>query len=123
VGLTHSAVGRRIGAAAIVAALALLPAAIEAAPRAKTRFDAIRDCERAGAAQFLRHNPAFRRFLIDRTHLVADKYADQVGNAFVSTIFHGRATYEAGAGPRKVQFICLHGGVGRDALFVYTLPE
>ena len=31
------------------------------------------------------------------------------------------AIYDAGKGPDATRFICLHGG--REALFVYTLPE
>jgi hypothetical protein len=96
-----------------------LPSA--AAPRAKTRFDGIRDCERLAAVQFKRHNPAFRRFLIDRANVADDKYADSVGTTFVSTIYHGKATYEAAKGPLPTRFICMHGG-GRGAVFVYTLP-
>ena len=107
-------------------AVALLPALslpAAAAPRAKTRFDGIRDCERLAAVQFRRHDPAFRRFTIDRARVEGDKYADKVGGMFVSTIYRGRATYEAGAGPRSTGFICLHGGVGAGAVFVYTLPD
>jgi hypothetical protein len=91
-----------------------------AAPRAKTRFDGIRDCERLAAVQFKRHNPAFRRFIIDRANVDDDKYADSVGTTFVSTIYHGKATYEAAKGPQPTRFICMHGG--RGAVFVYTLP-
>jgi hypothetical protein len=105
---------------ALTAALAL-PAM--AAPRAKTRFDGIRDCERLAAVQFRRHNPAFRRFVIDRAAVVVDKYADQVGSTFVSTIYHGTAIYEGSRGPHVARFICLHGGVGKDAVFVYTLRD
>lgn len=108
----------------IAGALALafaLPA--DAAPRAKTRFDGIRDCERLGAVQFKRHDPLFRRFVISRAGVEADKYAGRVGPMFVSTIYHGRAIYEAAKGPRSVRFICMHGGGGHDAVFVYTLPE
>jgi hypothetical protein len=94
-----------------------------AAPRTKTHFDAIHDCERLGAVQFRRHDPAFRRFTIDRAKVAVDRYADKVGTVFVSTIYHGMATYEAGKGPRKTGFICLHGGVGRNALFVYALLD
>ena len=94
-----------------------------AAPRSKTRFDGIRDCERLAAVQFKRHNPVFRRLLIDRATVEDDKYADNVGPTFVSTIYHGKATYDAGKGPLRTRFICLHGGVGRDAVFIYTLPE
>ena len=52
-----------------------------------------------------------------------DKFADKVGTQFVSTVYHGRATYEAGQGEKKVRFICLHAGYRRGPVFVYTLPE
>ena len=107
-------------AGALMLAL-VFPAA--AAPRAKTQFDGIRDCERRAAVQFKRHNPAFRRLLIDRSAVEDDKYADNVGPTFVSTIYHGKATYDAGKGPLPTRFICLHGGVGRNAVFIYTLPN
>ena len=97
---------------------AALPAA--AASRSKTRFDGIRDCERTAGVQLRRHNPAFRRFMIDRANVSSDRYADRVGAMFVSTVYHGRATFEAAAGPRVTRFICLH---DRRALFVYTLPD
>ena len=59
--------GARLLAAAFTFALIFaLAVPAEAARRSKTRFDGIRDCERTGSAQFLRHNPAFKRFLIDR---------------------------------------------------------
>ena len=32
-------------------------------------------------------------------------------------------TYDAAGGTQTVRFICLHGGAGRGAVFVYTLPE
>lgn len=105
---------------ALVLALTMPGAAM---PRSKTRFDGIRDCERTGSAQFMRQNPAFKRFVIDRAHVEVDKYADHIGNRFISTIYHGRAVYEAAGGPRSTRFICLHGGIGRRAMFVYTLPE
>jgi hypothetical protein len=110
--------------ALLIGALMLaLAAPAAAAPRAKTRFDGIRDCERLGAAQFRRHEPTFKRFTIDRAKVSVDKFADKVGTTFISTIYHGKATYDAGKGPQANRFICLHGGVGRDAVFVYTLPE
>jgi hypothetical protein len=112
-------VGLKTVLAGVLLAALALPAT--AAPRTKTRFDGIRDCERLGAVQFKRHNPAFRRFLIDRANVEDDKYADQVGTTFISTIYHGKATYDGGRGPLPTRFICLHGGVGRDAMFVYTL--
>lgn len=105
-----------------VLALALAaPAA--AAPRAKTRFDGIRDCERLARVQFQRHNPAFKRFTIDRSDVKVDKYADKVGPTFIATIYHGKATYEGSKGAHPTHFICLHGGVGNDAVFVYSMVE
>jgi hypothetical protein len=95
----------------------------EAARRSKTRFDGIRDCERAAAVQLRRHNPAFRRFVIDRAHVTTDRYADRIGPLFIATVYHGKATYEAANGPQVTRFVCLHGGMHRRALFVYTLPD
>ena len=116
--------GARLLAAAFTFALIFaLAVPAEAARRSKTRFDGIRDCERTGSAQFLRHNPAFKRFLIDRADVEVDKYADRIGSLFVSSIYHGKATYEAAGGARSTRFICLHGGMGRRAVFVYTLPD
>ena len=89
----------------------------------RTKFDGLRQCERHAALKFRRHNPQFRRFMIDRSNVDEDKYADQVGTQFVSTIYHGKGTYEAGSGPKPVRFICLHGGYRRGAVFVYTLAE
>ena len=60
--------------------------------------------------------------IIDRANVTDDKYADSVGTTFVSTIYHGKATYEAAKGPLPTRFICMHGGGGRGAVFVYTLP-
>ena len=114
------ALAHAIAACTLTAALAL-PAT--AAPRAKTRFDGIRDCERLAAVQFRRHNPAFRRFIVDRSAVAVDRYADRIGPTFVSTIYHGLALYEGSRGPHVTRFICLHAGVGRDAVFVYTLPD
>jgi hypothetical protein len=93
------------------------------AQRTKTRFDGIRDCERSGRMQFFRHNPNFRRFVIERAGIDVDRYGDRVGNQFVSTIYRGKATYEAAAGTQNVRFICLHAGAGRGAVFVYTLVD
>jgi hypothetical protein len=117
-------VGLRLSSNALTAGALMLALAwpASAAPRSKTRFDGIRDCERLAAVQFKRHNPVFRRFVIDRAAVEDDKYADNVGPTFVSTIYHGKATYEAAKGPQPTRFICLHGGVGKDAVFVYTLP-
>ena len=87
----------------------------------RTRFDGLRQCERHAGLQFRRHNPQFRRFLIDRATVETDRYADQIGTQFVSTVYHGKGMYEAASGPKTVRFICLHGGYRRGALFVYTL--
>jgi hypothetical protein len=111
---------RGLLASALVLALTISALAV---PRTKTRFDGIRDCERTGAIQFMRHNAQFKRFIIDRANVDVDRYADQVANRFIATIYHGRATYEAAGGPRSARFICLHGGIGRGAVFVYTLPD
>jgi hypothetical protein len=114
---------RGFGLGALLGALVLGQVAPAEAARSRTRFDGIRDCERTGTVQFLRHNPGFRRFAIDRAHVDVDRYADRVGAQFISTIYHGKATYETAAGARTTRFICLHGGMGRRAVFVYTLPE
>jgi hypothetical protein len=106
--------------AALLLALAVTDAS---AQRARTRFDGIRDCERGGRLQFVRHNPAFRRFVIDRAGVDVDRFADRVGTQFVSTVYRGNATYEAAGGAQRVRFICLHAGAGRRAVFVYTLSD
>jgi hypothetical protein len=113
-------VGVRILAAALAAA-ALIPTPASAQ---RTKFAGLRECERFGAVQFLRQNPTFRRFIIDRSSVEEDKFAAQAGTQFVSTIYHGKALYEAGtAGPKTVRFICLHAGYRRGPVFVYTMPE
>jgi hypothetical protein len=89
----------------------------------RTKFDGLRQCERAAAVQFRRHDPAFKRFMIDRASVFEDKFADKIGAQFISTIFHGKASYEAAGGPKPVRFICLHPGYGQEPVFVYTLPE
>ena len=77
-----------------------LLAVLIAAPAAaqKTRFDGLLACERRAAVQFKVHNAAFRRFVIDRQTVEIDRFADRVGNQYVSTIYHGRATYETAGG-------------------------
>ena len=108
---------------ASIGVLLFTTAFADAAPRSRTRFDGIRDCERAGGSQLRRHNPAFRSFLIDRAQVTIDRYSDRVGPMFIATVYHGKATYEAAAGPRVMRFVCLHGGMHRRAMFVYALPE
>jgi hypothetical protein len=106
-------------------ALALLPALLLAAPAhaQMSKFDGLRGCERYGAVQFKRHNPAFRRFRIDRTSVARDRYAGKVGNQYVAAVYSGKASYDDGSGVRFVRFLCLHGGIGTGPLFVYTLAE
>ena len=103
------------------AALAVLLA--PAADAQMSRFDGLRGCERHAAVQFKRRNPAFRRFRIDRPSVAVDRYAGMVGNKFVATIYSGKAGYDAGTGGKTVRFICLHGGIGKGPLFVYTLAD
>lgn len=110
----------RVFAFTVLAAALMLPSAASAQ---RTKFDGLRQCERYGALQFRKQNPAFRRFLIDRSSVSEDRFADQVGQQFVSTIYHGKATYEAAVGPKPVRFVCLHAGYRRGPVFVYTLPE
>ena len=112
--------GLRLALAFFVALM--IAARADAAPR-KTRFDGIRDCERLAAIQLKRHNAGFRQFTIHRGRVSVDRFADKVGSNFVSAVYHGTATYDAGKGPGTSRFICLHGGLGNHALFVYTLPE
>ena len=110
---------RRLALACLIAAL--IPSTASAQ---RTKFAGLRECERYGAVQFLRQNPAFRRFIIDRATVEEEKFAAQVGTQFVSTIYHGRAMFEAGTGgPKTVRFICLHAGYRRGPVFVYTMAE
>jgi hypothetical protein len=105
--------------------LAALLAVLLAAPaHAQTsKFDGLRGCERIAAVQFKRHNPAFRRFRIERPAVRVDRYAAMVGNQYVATVYSGKAAYDDGRGAKLVRFVCLHGGIGRGPLFVYTLPD
>jgi hypothetical protein len=105
----------------LAVALLLLTVSDTAAQRVRTRFDGLRDCERAGTIQFMRHNPQFRRFLIDRAGIEVERYNDRIGSQFVSTIYRGTATYDGPLGIRKVRFICLHPGPGHRAVYVATM--
>jgi hypothetical protein len=107
----------RAVAIALLGLVLIEPAAVAQ----RTTSDGLLGCERFAAVEFKRRNPAFRRFVIDRASVAVDRFADKVGNQFVSTIYHGRATYDAGTGAKIVRFICLHGGVERGPLFVYAL--
>jgi len=110
---------------ALVFALTLSLCAISAAPALaqKSTADGLRDCEKIAAVKFKQENAAFKKFEIDRAGVEEDKFADKVGTQFVSTVYHGKATYQAGGEPADVRFICLHGGLGKGAVFVYTLPR
>ncbi|MGH7880921.1 MAG: hypothetical protein ACREQD_15710, partial [Candidatus Binataceae bacterium] len=100
-------------------ALAAAPAVAQ-----KSTEDGLRDCEKLAAIKFKAENPAFKKFAITRGDSVEeDKFADKVGTQFVSTVYHGKATYQAAGAPADVRFICLHGGLGKGAVFVYTLPR
>jgi hypothetical protein len=102
---------------------ALLVLAAKPAASQMTRFDALLGCERHAAVQFKLHNPAFRRFVIERASVEVDRFADKVGNQFISTIYHGQAILELANGAKTVRFICLHAGVAKGPVFVYTLAE
>ena len=111
--------GVRLVAAAVLGALAAAPSAFAQ----KSTEDGLRDCEKLAAVKFKQENPAFRKFAIARADVEEDKFADKVGTQFVSTVYHGKATYQADGGADEVRFICLHGGLGKGAVFVYTLPR
>jgi len=106
-------------AAAVGFALCAAPSALAQ----KSTADGLRNCEKLAAVKFKQENPAFKKFAIDSTDVEEDKFTDKVGTQFVSTVYHGKAVYQAGGEPAEVRFICLHGGVGKGAVFVYTLPR
>ena len=110
--------GLKLAAIAALCVLAAAPASAQ-----KSTEDGLRDCEKLAAVKFKQDNPAFKKFAIARAHVEEDKFADKVGTQFVSTIYHGEATYQAAGAPDEVRFICLHGGLGKSAVFVYTLPR
>jgi hypothetical protein len=99
--------------------------AIYAAPALaqKSTEDGLRDCEKLAAVKFKGEYPAFKKFAIARADVEEDKFADKVGSQFVATVYHGKATYQAAGEPADVRFICLHGGFGKGAVFIYTLPR
>jgi hypothetical protein len=106
---------------ALVAALCSLAAVTALAQ--KSTEDGLRDCEKLAAKKFKQENAAFKKLEIVRADVEEDKFADKVGTQFVSTVYHGNAVYQAGGEPDQVRFICLHGGLGKGAVFVYTLPR
>jgi len=109
----------RIAFAAVLCALCAAPSALAQ----KSTEDGLRDCEKLAAVKFKQENPAFKKFAIARADVEEDKFADKVGTQFVSTVYHGKATYQADSTPDEVRFVCLHAGLGKGAVFVYTLPR
>ena len=109
--------GVRLASLAALCALAAWPALAQ-----KSTEDGLRDCEKLAAVKFKQENSAFKKFSIARADVEEDKFADKVGSQFISTVYHGKATYQAAGAPAAVRFICLHGGLGKGAVFVYTLP-
>jgi hypothetical protein len=107
----------------VACALGGLMLAAVPADAQRTRFQGITQCSRFASVQFARRDPNFRRFVIERVTVQDDKYADMVGNQFVSSVFYGRAIYEGASGPKRVRFICLHGGSSKGPVFVYAIPE
>jgi hypothetical protein len=112
-----------MGVKPLLIGLGLAACAWAPADAQTTTFQGVAECTRHAMAQFRRHDPGFRRFVIDRPSVVGDKFADQVGNQFVSTVYSGKATYEAANGPKKVHFVCLHAGIGKGPVFVYTVAD
>lgn len=111
--------GVRLALAATLCVLSAAPSALSQ----KSTADGLRDCEKLAAVKFKRENSAFKKFEIDRTGVEEDKFADKVGTQSVSTVYHGNAVYQSSGEPDTVRFICLHGGLGNGAVFVYTLPR
>ncbi len=110
--------GVKLASIAALCAFAAWPALAQ-----KSTEDGLRDCEKLAATKFKQENSEFKKFSITRAVVEEDKFADQVGTQFVSTVYHGKATYQTGGAPAEVRFICLHGGLGKGAVFVYTLPR
>ncbi len=93
--------GVRLASLAALCALAAWPALAQ-----KSTEDGLRDCEKLVAVKLKQENFEFKKFSIARADVEEDKFADKVGTA-----------------PAEVRFICLHGGLGKGAVFVYTLPR
>jgi hypothetical protein len=107
----------KLALATLLCALAAVPALAQ-----KSTEDGLRDCEKLAAVMFKRENAAFKSFGIERASVEEDKFADKVGTQFVSTVYHGKAVVQDTGAPQNVGFICLHAGLGKGAVFVYTLP-
>jgi hypothetical protein len=112
-----------VGVKLALIAAALCTLAAKPAPAQKSTEDGLRDCEKLAAVKFKQENPAFKKFAIARADVEGDKSADKIGAQFVSTVYHGKALYQAGGEPADVRFICLHGGLNKGAVFVTTLPR
>jgi hypothetical protein len=110
------AAGLAAGFGAVV--LSVIPAQAQ-----RTRFQGVTQCARYGSVQFARRDQAFRRFVIERVSVQDERFAGMVGNQFISTVYYGRATYEAAGGPKRMRFVCLHAGSTKGAVFVYVMPE
>lgn len=111
--------GVRVTVALVLCAICAAPAALAQ----KSTEDGLKDCEKLAAVRFKQENSTFQKFAIDRTDVEEDKFAEKVGTQFVSTVYHGKATYQSAGAPAEVGFICLHGGVDKGAVFVYVLPR
>jgi hypothetical protein len=110
-------------AAGLVAGFGALALSSVPAQAQRTRFQGITQCARFGSVQFSRRDPMFRRFVIERVTVQDEKFAGMAGNQFISTVYYGRATYEAAGGPKRMRFVCLHAGTAKGAVFVYVMPE
>lgn len=110
--------GIKLAAIAVLCALAAVPALAQ-----KSTEDGLKDCEKLATVKFKQENPAFKKFAIARADVEEDKFTDKVGTQFVSTVYHGKAIYQSGGEPAEVHFICLHAGLGKGAVFVYTMPR
>jgi hypothetical protein len=111
--------GIKIALAATIVVLCAVPPALAQ----KSTEDGLHDCEKLAAIKFKQDNPAFKRFEIERAGVEEDKFSDKVGTQFVSTVYHGKAIYQSSGEAETVRFICLHGGLNKGAVFVYTLPR
>ena len=111
--------GVRIALALIVCGICSTSAALAQQSTAA----GLSDCEKLAAVKFRQENSAFKKFAIDRADAEEDKFSEKVGTQFVSTVYHGKATYQAAGEAASVRFICLHGGVDKGAVFVYVLPR
>ena len=104
-------------------AIAVTALALCAAPAMaqKSTEDGLRDCEKLAAVNFKQENRAFKKFVIERADINEDVYTGKVGSQPVTTVYHGKAVYQAGGEPANVRFICLQAGLGKGAVFVYMM--